>query len=122
MSQLLIALLLLRGKEPKYCSRAALFECEGPLLRPSDAACAPQTAKKNKPTFLDRYAIFIREQQHTQKAGDLVSATHTAVYYVLPVSHTHMRAVQFILYCHRSTPVFLGGVLRPKAARVCTAV
>jgi hypothetical protein len=32
-----------------------------------------QQAKKNKPSLLERYAIFIREQQHTQKAGDVVS-------------------------------------------------
>jgi hypothetical protein len=32
-----------------------------------------QAAKQNKPSLLERYAIFIREQQHTQKAGDVVS-------------------------------------------------
>ncbi|KAJ9517580.1 hypothetical protein QJQ45_025109, partial [Haematococcus lacustris] len=49
--------------------------CLGPAA--PDRATGPdgpeQAAKKNKPGLLDRFAIFIREQQHTQKAGDLVS-------------------------------------------------
>jgi hypothetical protein len=32
-----------------------------------------QAAHFRKPGLLERYAIFIREQQHTQKAGDVVS-------------------------------------------------
>ncbi|KAJ9517438.1 hypothetical protein QJQ45_016806, partial [Haematococcus lacustris] len=48
--------------------------CLGPAA--PDRATGPdgpeQAAKKNKPGLLDRFAIFIREQQHTQKAGDLV--------------------------------------------------
>ncbi|KAJ9517556.1 hypothetical protein QJQ45_025104, partial [Haematococcus lacustris] len=48
--------------------------CLGPVA--PDRATGPdgpeQAAKKNKPGLLDRFAIFIREQQHTQKAGDLV--------------------------------------------------
>jgi hypothetical protein len=36
-------------------------------------SCAVQAAHHRKPGLLERYAIFIREQQHTQKAGDVVS-------------------------------------------------
>jgi hypothetical protein len=32
--------------------------------------CAWQAAKKMDPSFLMRYAIFTREQQHTQKSAD----------------------------------------------------
>ncbi|GFH20156.1 PAS domain-containing protein, partial [Haematococcus lacustris] len=49
--------------------------CLGPAA-PDRAFCPAgpeQAAKKNKPGLLDRFAIFIREQQHTQKAGDLVN-------------------------------------------------
>jgi hypothetical protein len=38
-------------------------------LEPSPPA-ALQAAKKLDPTFLMRYAIFTREQQHTQKSAD----------------------------------------------------
>jgi hypothetical protein len=53
---------------------------------------SPQIAKQSQPKFLERYAIFMREQQHTQQAGDLVSYVETMRNYRM-VHRVHKEAL-----------------------------